>query len=69
MKTFKNSQSLAAIEQEKEHAALTSTIIRLKIREKTAGKHGTFCSNRNEIYRAKEETSFGIEQPNGAKFE
>jgi hypothetical protein len=27
MKTFKNSQSLAAIEQEKEHAALTSIII------------------------------------------
>jgi len=69
MKTFKNSQSLAAIEQEKEHAALTSTIIRLKIREKTTGRHGTFCSDRNQIYRAKEETGFGIEQPNGAKFE
>ena len=69
MKTFKNSQSLAAIEQEKEHAALTSTTILLKIREKTTGRHGTFCSDRNQIYRAKEETSFGIEQPNGAKFE
>jgi hypothetical protein len=41
MKTFKNSQSLTAIEQEKEHAALTSTIIRLKIREKTTSRHGT----------------------------
>ena len=36
--------------------------------EGTLGKYNTFCSNRNWISRAKEETGFGIEQTTDAKF-